>query len=91
MFNSSGLLERFVDLLIVPAIKIVVAAGFFLFVWGFVSYFYNLSQGESTSEGKSHMLWGVLGLLIMVSVGGILGLIINTFGINYNDIGRLPN
>ena len=87
---ASGLLERFVNLLIVPAIKVVVAAGFFLFVWGFVSYMYNLSQGHPTEEGKQHMLWGVAGLLIMVSVGGILGLIINTFGINYNDIGRLP-
>ena len=84
------MLERFVSLLIIPAIKIVVAAGFFIFVWGFVSYFYNLSQGESTQEGKAHMLWGVLGLLIMVSVGGILALISTTFSLNYNDIGQLP-
>jgi hypothetical protein len=89
MISASGLLQRFVDLLIIPSIKVVVAAGFFLFVWGFVSYFYNLAQGESTQEGKSHMVWGILGLLIMVSVGGILGLIINTFGINYNDIGQI--
>jgi len=89
--DSTGLLERFVNLLIIPAIKVVVAAGFFLFVWGFVHYFYNLSQGSSTEEGKQHMLWGVLGLLIMVSVGGILGLIVNTFGLNFNDIGQLPS
>ena len=89
--DSSGLLERFVNLLIIPAIKIVVAAGFFLFIWGFVSHFYYLSTGSPQEGVKQHMFWGVIGLLIMVSVGGILGLIINTFGINYNDIGILPS
>jgi hypothetical protein len=87
---GGDLLSRFVDLIIVPSIKIVVAAGFFLFVWGFLEYFYSMAQGHPSDEGKQHMLWGVIGLLIMVSVGGILGLIINTFGINYNEIGQLP-
>jgi uncharacterized membrane protein YjfL (UPF0719 family) len=33
------------------------------------------------NQVKSHMLWGILGMVIMISVFGILSLIMNTFGI----------
>ena len=71
-------LSKITQYIINPAIALVFAAGFFLFLWGCVQFLWNLDSGEQ-SEGKSHMIWGVVGMFIMVSVWGILGLIVSTF------------
>lgn len=73
---------RFVAVLIKPAILLVFTAGFFMFIWGLVEFLYKLGQGGEHKEGKDHMLWGVIGMLIMVSVYGILNLLDNTFNLN---------
>ena len=80
---------RFTTYVIDPALLILAAAGFFFFVWGLVRFLLALSQGGDTKEGKSHMLWGVAGMVIMFSVVGIIALINNTFnfGVNVNQNG----
>lgn len=92
MNAASELLNRFVDYIINPAILIVFSAGFFLFVWGLVQFMLNLEKGE-IDNGKRHMLWGIVGMLIMVSVYGIISIIDNTFQLNLSnpDMSRLEN
>jgi|SRR6185312_6581724 len=79
---------RFTTYVIDPALLILAAAGFFYFVWGLVIFLLALAQGDTskTEAGKSHMLWGVVGMVIMFSVVGIIALINNTFnfGVNVN-------
>ncbi len=87
------LLQRFVDFIVTPAIFVVFAAGFFLFVWGLVQFIWNIDEGAQKSDGVRHMIWGILGMVIMVSVQGILMLLDNTFDLNpFNpEMGRLDN
>lgn len=77
-----------------PMILIVFTAGFLLFVWGIVEFLLSLREGgEGQSEGKQHMLWGIIGMLVMVSVYGIISLIDNTFGLDISnpDVSRIQN
>ena len=92
MNAASNLVNKFVDYIINPAILIIFAAGFFLFVWGLVQFLWNLDEGAQ-SDGKQHMLWGIVGMLIMISVYGIIGLIDNSFGLQISnpDISRINN
>jgi len=92
MGAASELLDRLVTYIIDPIILIIFAAGFFLFVWGLVEFIYKLDEGAQTS-GKQHMLWGIVGMLIMVSVYGIIALIDETFDLNISnpDVSRLNN
>jgi len=80
---------RFTTYVIDPALLILAAAGFFYFVWGLVQFLFELNQGGKTEEGKQHMIWGVVGMVIMFSVVGIIALINNTFsfGVNVNSSG----
>lgn len=80
---------RFTTYVIDPALLILAAAGFFFFVWGLVEFLWTLSQGGHPDEGKQHMIWGLLGMVIMFSVVGIIALINNTFGfgVNVNSAG----
>src|SRR5580692_11211499 len=80
---------RFTTYVIDPALLILAAAGFFYFVWGLVQFLLAINQGGKTEEGKQHMIWGVVGMVIMFSVVGIIALINNTFdfGVNVNSAG----
>jgi hypothetical protein len=82
MDAAATIVQRLNDLIIRPLILLVFAGGFFLFMWGLVVFLWNSREGEVATEGKQHMLWGIVGMFVMISVGGILSIILNTFGIN---------
>lgn len=73
-------IQKIVDLIVNPAIYVVFSLGLLIFVYGVVEFLIALSKGGETKEGKSHMLWGVVGMFIMVSVFGIIHLLNSTFG-----------
>ena len=55
---------------------------------------WSLDEGGENQAGKNHMIWGIAGMLVMVSVWGIIGLIENTFGIGRvggTDVSRLQD
>ncbi|OGG52001.1 hypothetical protein A3C18_04175 [Candidatus Kaiserbacteria bacterium RIFCSPHIGHO2_02_FULL_54_11b] len=88
-----NIMQRFEAYIIYPAILIVFALGFLLFVYGLVEFLWKLNEGGDNKEGKEHMLWGIVGMLIMVSVWGILELLDNTFGLDFRnpDVSRANN
>lgn len=93
MGAGEELLDKMITLIIDPALRVVFTLGLFLFLWGVVEFLYKLSKGEVSSEGKNHMIWGLVGMLIMVSVYGIIALIVNTFDLRgaSTDVGRMNN
>jgi hypothetical protein len=80
MNAATNLVDKFTNYIVDPAILVVFAAGFFFFVYGLVEFMWNLNEGAQ-SNGKQHMLWGTVGMFVMVSVYGIVALISNTFGL----------
>jgi hypothetical protein len=66
--------------IIQPIIGFFFALALAMFFWGIVQFIANAENEEKLSEGKEHMLWGIVGMFIMVSVFGIMNLICNTIG-----------
>jgi len=87
------LLSNFITYIINPAILLVFSAGFFLFLWGLVVFLFKLGEGGDHKEGKQHMLWGIIGMFIMVAVGGIMAILDNTFDLRAAspDVNRIQN
>ena len=79
MAATENLIGRFVTYIIDPAILVVFSFGFLIFMWGLVQFLVNVENSSKREEGKQHMLWGIVGMLIMVSVYGIIALLDNTF------------
>ena len=86
------LLVNFTNLILNPLIALIFAAGFFMFIWGLVQFLQSMNESADHQEGVQHMLWGIIGMFIMVSVKGILYITINTFGIPQSamDVSRMP-
>lgn len=69
-------------MIINPLIQFAFIAAFVVFLWGVLEYLRNASSPDARKKGKDHMIWGILGLVIMVGVYGIMSIIINTFGLS---------
>ena len=69
------ILNKIKSEILTPIIALVfaVAVGYFLF--GVLGFIRNRDNETGQVEGKQHMLWGIIGMAIMVGVLGILNLI----------------
>lgn len=91
---GAALLDRIVQYVIDPAVKVIFTLGLFFFFWGLIEFLWELKDGKASQEGKNHMLYGLVGMLIMVSVYGIIALVMNTLGIDRytaTDVSRIQN
>lgn len=93
MSAAGQLVGNFIKYIIDPAILLVFSAGFLLFLWGLVVFLFKLGEGGDHKEGKDHMIWGVIGMFIMVAVGGIMAILNNTFNLRATnpDVNRIQN
>jgi uncharacterized membrane protein YidH (DUF202 family) len=64
-----------------PLILFLFALALVYFLYGLFEFIANGTNEEKKTTGKGHMLWGVIGLTIMMGVWFILGIIMNTFNI----------
>ena len=77
-----GILSRIYYYIINPAILLLFTVATVVFIWGVLKYIKNAGDKAKRKEGQDHMLWGVIGLTIMVGVYGIINLLTGFFGIN---------
>ena len=70
--NSEQIFENVITQVFNPLYQLSVGIAFCYFLYGAVKYIIYLSHPEKKNEGRSHLLWGTIGLFIMVSIGGIL-------------------
>ena len=79
--DAAPLIYKINSVIINPIISFLFVAAFFLFLWGLFQFLWRIDDEEANKAGKQHMLWGVVGLFIMVGVFGIMRLILDSFGI----------
>jgi hypothetical protein len=58
-----------------PLISIAFVVAVVVFIWGIIQFINALNGGGDTKEGKSHMIWGIVGMTIMASTYGIITMI----------------
>lgn len=78
-------LERINDAVINPLIAVLFIIAFASFVWGIVRFIANNENESERSVGKQNMIWGVVGMVIMMGVFFIINIIVNTFDLETRD------
>lgn len=61
-----------------PIVGVLSGVALVYFIWGVVQFVKSPDNETIRTTGKTHMLYGVIGLTIMVSVYGILNVICRT-------------
>ncbi len=82
--DATGAANDFVKILnqevLFPIIALLSAIALLVFVYGSVVYIFNGGNETAREKGKSHIMYGIIGLLIMVSAWGILSLVAGSIG-----------
>lgn len=67
-------------------IPILIVLGVIYFIWGIVQYMIGGDE-EAKKKGRDKIIYGLIGLVVIVAMWGLVGLITRTFGINNNPAG----
>lgn len=81
--SLNGFMVKVDTMIINPLILFLFALAIVFFLYGVLEFILNQENEEKKTAGKSHMIWGVIGIVIMLGVWGILGIILNTLNISY--------
>ena len=68
-----------------PIIYLLFALALVFFVYGVLEFLMNQEDETKRTAGKSHMLWGIIGITIMFGVWALLNIILGTLGIEGID------
>ena len=66
--------------IITPIIYLLFALAMVYFLYGVFLFVKNAENPDKRSEGAKGILWGIIGMFIMISVWGIVNLILNSIG-----------
>lgn len=75
------------NVIIQPAIYLLMGVALLVFFFGAFQYVAGADSDQARDTGRKHMLWGIVGLLVMISAVTILEIALNTFGLG----GELQN
>lgn len=62
-----------------PIIGTLIVLATVVFLWGIVRYLSAGGDTEKLKEARNFIVWGIIGLFVMVSVWGLVALLNNTF------------
>jgi len=83
-------LDKFIQnvnsLIINPLIVLLFALALAYFLFGLFEFISNAENEEKRTKGKSHMIYGVIGITIMMGVWTIIMIIMNTLGLSTSNI-----
>lgn len=87
MQSVIDLIHKINEHILNPIIVIIFAAAVLVFLWGIMEYVRDAGSDKGRDTGRRHMIAGVFGMFIMVSVFGIINIILNTLGVSPEDTG----
>ena len=71
------LLRKIGEQIVNPIITLMIASAVVFFIYGVVEFVGAADNEEKRSKGKQHIIWGIIGIFIMVSVWGIMNVLNN--------------
>ena len=61
-------------------VPLLLALGVVMFTWGVVQYVIS-DEEEAKSKGRDRIIYGVIGLAVILGIWGLVNLVVNTFGL----------
>lgn len=71
-------------------IPILMLVAFAVFLWGVVKFIFAGGDEEKRKTAKHYIVYGLIGLFVMVAVWGIVEVVLNTFNMTPGGTIQLP-
>ena len=65
-------------------IPILIVLGVVYFVWGVITYMIG-SDEEAKKKGRDRIIFGIIGLVVIVGMWGLVHIVTSTFNLNNNN------
>ncbi len=78
---ATELIKKINGAIVNPIIFVMFACALFMFLWGVRAYITGADNQEVRQKGANQMLWGIIGMAIMMMTFGLIRIILQTFGI----------
>ena len=75
--NFKELVTSIISCFLTPLVTLLVSVAVVTFIYGVFKFV--KSEGEDKQAGREFMFWGIVGLFVMVSVWGLVGILQSTF------------
>ena len=73
-----AIIENLKSQIISPLISLLFAIAFLYFLYGKYEFISEGADSKKLEKAKKHILWGIIGLFIMVAANGLLGFVSDT-------------
>ncbi len=74
-------LEKVVTQIINPLILLMAAGAFVVFLWGLFEFVLYAGDETKRETGRSAIMWGIIGLVIIFGAYGIINVALGTFNL----------
>jgi uncharacterized membrane protein YidH (DUF202 family) len=78
--------ETIIPSILDPAVNLLIAVAVVLLLYGVVKYVSSGENEEERKKGKDLIVYGIIGLFVMVSVWGLVNLLAGTFSLETSSI-----
>jgi hypothetical protein len=78
---ARSIVSRIESAILFPLISFMLALALLYFLWGAYEFVANADNDSARDTGKKHMMFGVIGMVVMVSALAILRIAAGTFGL----------
>lgn len=70
-------------------IPVLVVLGVVYFIWGVITYFIGNDE-EAKAKGRMRIIYGIIGLVVIVAMWGLVGIVTRTFDLNGSANVNIP-
>ena len=74
--NVLGIISK-IEEIFTAVVPLIASLAVIYFLWTTAQYI--LKEGEEKNEARSHMIWGIVILFVMISIWGLVAILTNTF------------
>lgn len=79
---AQSLVSRIEQVILFPIMTFMLSVALLFFLWGAYEFVLNADNDEGRGAGKMHMMYGIIGMLVMISAMAILRIAAGTFGVS---------
>lgn len=79
---AQSLVDKVKIAIIYPLVTLMMAVAMLVFLYGVFEYVRNGTEESARAQGRRHMIWGIIGFVIMLSAVSIFNIALRTFGLS---------